>query len=507
MIANFISFACARSAPNTFYVSQGGSNSNNGSINSPWKTISYAVSRLIPGDRLCIGSGTWSSDADFIDSRYYTVPSGNDLSSGAITIGGCNGDKPTIKPLNGYSGISLTVGAPSNLIFQDMIFDGSLQEQPNPPDSGAELLYTSSGTHHIRFQRLTIAHTMSHAIQFSMSNSTADFNTAIEFLDSIVYDVGNATGDSGHGGDGVNNGYGLYTFTKGNTIFGSEFYDTRGVALVVYGPDNIVVANRFHDTNTRGNGSGAVNFGSSSHPVPSIDNYFANNYVYNNPGGGIQIYTNSNVYAWNNTFYKNGEEAILAQYCLGGAVQNNIFRLNSIDVMNYTPETCKITESNNLPSAVDPLFTDPDNGNFSISNNSPAFNKGVALDLIKKDFMRTIRPQVNLYDIGAFELVEDEPEPPVENNSKTNYYYVLNGQVTVGSNLLLADLVCSNSTGDREIVTLSNQSALRTDGFNSIYMVPSNQTLPLIGLNLRFTGTLVASGNNLNCNFGVIPMR
>ena len=42
-----------------YYVSTNGSNSNNGSLNSPWQTLQYALGRLSPGDTLYLRGGTY----------------------------------------------------------------------------------------------------------------------------------------------------------------------------------------------------------------------------------------------------------------------------------------------------------------------------------------------------------------------------------------------------------------------------------------------------------------
>src|SRR6187431_1472447 len=166
---------CSRSreANQTFYVSQSGSNSGNGSVNQPYRNISYAVERLRAGDSLCVGAGVWSGPLDVIDSQNHPVPSGE--SGRPITIGACGPEIVTIKPPSGYPGARFTTNAPHHIVIQDMSFDGSLQPEPAVKQAtghigdAQELLYTSNGAHHIVFQRLNVAHTKSHASQFTLN--------------------------------------------------------------------------------------------------------------------------------------------------------------------------------------------------------------------------------------------------------------------------------------------------------------------------------------------------
>ena len=498
-----------RNANQTFYVNQSGSNGSNGSVSQPWRNISYAVERLQAGDSLCVGAGVWSDPLDVIDSQNHPVPSGE--SGRPITIGACGPEAVVIKPPSGMSGVKLTTTAPHHIIIQDMSFDGSLQpDRQDSPDGGAELLYTSGGAHHIIFRRLHVAHTMSHAVQFTLNNSTADFRTFIEVRDSVFSDVGNATGDSGHGGPGINNGYAIYSSTNSNTFYGNEFSDTRGIALVVYGPDNVVDSNRFHNTGTRGDSSYAVVFGSSSHPVPSLNNSFVNNLVYNNKSGGLNVYSNSSVDVLNNTFYTNGQFAVQAQFCSGGTAQNNIFRNNTADVVNHG---CPFTASSNLPSGTDPKFVAPDSGDFRIvDQTSPAFDKGLLLDKVKYDFVGLIRPQSLHYDLGAYEIIPSDggtnPEPPTTDSGLVRIPSIsLTPQVVSATQGVLRHMVCNNP-GDAAYIQLAGPTSPRWS-----IGIASGASIPLVGLNIEFTSFRVwasddvggtrASDQPISCNFSL----
>ena len=56
------------SSGSVYYVSNDGSDKNNGSQNGAWKTLKYAVSKLKAGDTLYLTEGTYKDTADFISS-------------------------------------------------------------------------------------------------------------------------------------------------------------------------------------------------------------------------------------------------------------------------------------------------------------------------------------------------------------------------------------------------------------------------------------------------------
>jgi hypothetical protein len=501
-------------AGTTYYVSLTGSNSNDGSVNRPYRNINYAVERLRAGDSLCIGNGIYINGNDVIDEQYYPMSTGNSYSE-AITIGGCNGEIPTIKPPAWFNSIRLVTNAKHHFIFHDMRLDGSLQ--PGNDAFVPDTIYLSGGSHHIRMQRLIIEHTMTNGAHWSATNSSPEFQTHYEMLDSIIQDIGNSTGSTGNGAPGINKGYGIYTWTAGNLIYGNVFTETRGHGLVVYGPDNVVDSNRFYRTGTRGGPAPAINIGSTSHPIPSSNNLLINNLVYNNVVGGLQIYSNSSIFAYNNTFYNN-PFSLHTQYCVAATLQNNIFRKDTTELINDSPSTCKLTMDHNLSTDKDPLFVNPDQGDFRLlSIDSPAYNKGLIVDKVTHDFTGVItRPQALIADIGAYEIVKEDGTTIIslEGNSKL---VLLGSEVsTITSKLaLVKSLICHNPNAERSYVQLFNLMGVTKTGETEplqSYGIPPNQTLSLTGLALSIpnqlgaaatttlTGT-IAPSSKVSCNF------
>jgi len=322
--------------PTTFYVASSGSDSSAGTIGAPWRTLRYAVSRLSAGDTLYIRGGVYSSASDTIDSQAGAVPSGSSWTS-PITIAGHPGEAVAIRPPDGAPAIRLTTGAPHYLIFQDLILDMSAQsDNINPAFAdSSEAIYVAGGAHHIRFQRLDVGFTMSHAIQWSTSGVGPAYSSFLELLDSRIHHAGTASGDSNHGGFGINNGYGIYTFTDDNLLAGNEFYNNYGYAINLYGSRNTIRNNRIHDNGLAGGTNYGINIGSSSYPLNSVDNVVRDNTIFNNRGG-ILVYTNAqNTRIMNNTVYDNQPlEGILIQFASGSTVTNNNVYGNGTNVVD-----------------------------------------------------------------------------------------------------------------------------------------------------------------------------
>ena len=100
----------------TYYVSSSGSDSNPGTLTSPWKTIGKANSTLQAGDTVYIRVGTYSGD--------YVNPSRSGTSdTNRITYSNYNNEKVTVKDasygvrINGKSYITVNGISFYNLVL------------------------------------------------------------------------------------------------------------------------------------------------------------------------------------------------------------------------------------------------------------------------------------------------------------------------------------------------------------------------------------------------------
>lgn len=83
----------------TYYVDPSGSNSNSGSISSPWKTVGYGITQVSAGDTLYLREGTYVE-------RIQSPSISKGTSSSPITVAAYPGERPVIKGLFWITGPS-----------------------------------------------------------------------------------------------------------------------------------------------------------------------------------------------------------------------------------------------------------------------------------------------------------------------------------------------------------------------------------------------------------------
>ncbi|CAG0999394.1 hypothetical protein METP3_03192 [Methanosarcinales archaeon] len=81
----------------TYYISPSGSNSNLGTLASPWKTFAYAIPKLLPGYTLILMDGTYESSTTGLPAPNCAVNAINGASGNAITMKAQNERKAFLK--------------------------------------------------------------------------------------------------------------------------------------------------------------------------------------------------------------------------------------------------------------------------------------------------------------------------------------------------------------------------------------------------------------------------
>jgi uncharacterized repeat protein (TIGR02059 family) len=157
----------------TYYISTSGSDSNNGSSSSPWKTLAYACSKVTTsGDIIYVNAGSYtettqcnlsvgvsivgaSKTASIIKCDYYSARTGGDVIHAAIVLNqaeGTNGNQSisnlTLDGDNLTGGLAILVRGLSNVTIHDCIIkdffiggltfhaNGSIYSQPNTYATG-----------------------------------------------------------------------------------------------------------------------------------------------------------------------------------------------------------------------------------------------------------------------------------------------------------------------------------------------------------------------------------
>ncbi|UHG93608.1 choice-of-anchor Q domain-containing protein [Spirosoma oryzicola] len=185
-------------------------------------------------------------------------------------------------------------------------------------------------------------------------------------------------------------------------------------------------------TNNQATGGGAVFTGSflNGTSTPQFINCsFTQNKSLSAAGGALAIqdsvysdgYTKStsaylphpilkNCIIWDNFSYKN--ESISFGYNAFPTVKNSIVN-GTFLTQEYAGAPAEYNLGNNLNA--DPLFTDPDNGNFRLKPTSPALNAGdpTVTGLPATDLAGQARIQDGRVDMGAYELSVCKPTPCV----------------------------------------------------------------------------------------------
>ncbi|MBN1191386.1 MAG: tandem-95 repeat protein [Dehalococcoidales bacterium] len=165
-----------------------------------------------------------------------------------------------------------------------------------------------------------------------------------------------------------------------------------------------------------------------------------NNVICNNVKGGFAAFDYNGFYRTfsliNNTFYNNGD---IREIVLDGSssAYNDCIVSNNIIVNNYKSaylirfrnyDGADVLINNNLFYDIsgyqkdnvygldyildqDPLFTDPENGDFTLQKKSPAIDAGLAVDTIATDYAGNARPEDTGIDIGAYEYVKTNSSP------------------------------------------------------------------------------------------------
>lgn len=398
------------------YVSPTGSDSNSGTITSPWLTISYGISQLQAGYTLFIRAGTYTGSTNTISSQLYTVPSGTSFTN-AVTISAYPGETVTIKPPSGVSAIQLYNHATPYLIIQDLTLD--MSNSVAPTDADGVIIGGSPAPHHIRIQRCDVKNGPNFGIH------TGILTHHLELLNNTIHGFGTVASYPGYDGHAMylSGSDGLY---EGNTIYNCSGYGIHIWSGPAFSPlhddpcRNIVRNNRVYSNGFEG---GATTYGIVV--AWGDGNSVYNNLVYNNQGG-IQIYTGTtNTAVYNNTVYNNPTYACIVQYTSGTtSIYNNIFYANGTNtVFDAGQSGGTILQGNNITS--NPSFTSASTGDFTLLTGSTAIDAGRTLAAVTTDFVGAARPQGTAYDIGAYESSGTAP---------VNAYYVSNSGSDINNN-------------------------------------------------------------------------
>jgi hypothetical protein len=271
-----LGFETVYGAGNTYYVSPDGSDTNNGSIGSPFKTVWYASRNLNAGDTLYVRGGTYTNDA------FWSYSAGTRESP--ITVKAYSGEFPVFTGSGVYSQI-LHFGQENSYITVDGL---------NTLDTSDCTPVIFSNTSHITIKNC------------SFKNNAGSASTIMQINLSSYITVENCTFDT-TGGDllGAGEGDGIYVNAGDHCLIQNNFFTKCGHYAI-----------------------DLKDFPNTTRPT-SYNNIVRNNLIEQHWSGGIGlIFGAHHNLIENNRIYYVGEECTYPKTGVQIAAEKNIVRNN-----------------------------------------------------------------------------------------------------------------------------------------------------------------------------------
>ncbi len=333
----------------TRYVSPSGSDSNSctasATITTPKRTFASAVACMSPGDTLYIRAGTWT---EMLDLRNAAGTAGLPK-----TFAGYPGESPCLTAKTGQGGFGLFLYGPTSayIVLRNMRLDGSCDgtTDANLTESNYWTIGNSGGTapHDILIDGVEVAHWKGNGLLLIQNATNITIKNSI-FRDMVTNYSGTQC-TFGGGNTGQGRWYGIYASSTTNLLIeNSQIYNNVGGGLQIYpGPNvNTVIRNNsIHDNNMCSN---AV-FGGILFQNLITNGLIHNNLVYNNGSDarsgnspGIQINDSAiGSKVYNNTVYGNKNAGIDITWA-GTAKPTNTVVTNNHVVGNLTSQISDI---------------------------------------------------------------------------------------------------------------------------------------------------------------------
>jgi hypothetical protein len=447
----FIILGIQSSFAATYYVANTGSNSNSGTLASPFKTITYGVGKLVAGDVLYVRGGTYNEVVNVSE---------NGTASNPITISGYfNGTQFEVPVIDGrealpqfsWTGLMNITGSYINISHFE-ITNSSIKTFGLSFDAPGQNNKASSMKVHHNGQ----TGIMGKADYITIEDCEVYLNCMSNSAHLPGAGWGNGIGFAREKSNGIteygiirrckvydNHGEGVDAFEASHiTIEDCEIFNNFTQNLYVSDASYVLVQRNivYNTSNPRisprnGNLTGISLFeeraglsNNAGFTAPhSTNNTIINNFLYN---ANISVFTwnepqvinpgfNNSIIA-NNTIVK-GKISVGNLAHSNSQIRNNIFYGNGHSI----PTKAGITFSNNCWATTPPengsgpgdVIGDPEIAQtgtllpgkinaayFKLLSSSPVINKAVVLPNVKEDFFKTFRN--NIPDIGAHECAK-----------------------------------------------------------------------------------------------------
>ncbi|MDS0526032.1 right-handed parallel beta-helix repeat-containing protein [Clostridium sp. SHJSY1] len=440
----------AKAASTTYYVSStSGNDSNNGSVNTPWKTIQKAVNTVKAGDTVIVRGGTYKEkvsmktsgtanayitfknydgETPIIDGTGQTT-SNDDSKNSLIYIQDKNYIKIIGFDISNFvtttesvpAGIRIT-GSSKNIEIKNCKVHGiktTYSGSNKNRNAHAIAAYGTNGTSSL--DGLIIDNCEVYDCQLGQSESVVLNGNVTNFkvTNNKVHDNDNIGIDFiGYEGTASQNDYARNGICSGNQVWNissktnKTYPDTCAGAIYVDGGSSITIERNKIWSSDIGIET------ASEHKDKATDNILVrNNLIYNCGVYGISIggsgETNgkaTNIKIFNNTAYNNDVNMNIQNYCQynSNVIKNNIFYKGS---SIYEGDKTNLNISNNITT--DPKFVNP-GVDFNLQTVSSAINSGLNDSNIgMADLYGNPRVNGSAPDCGCYES---------KNNSKLSLY-------------------------------------------------------------------------------------
>ena len=412
----------------TYYVDVNGNNANAGTSAQPWRTLQYAVDRVVAGDTIIVRAGTY---AGFRIGRSGTA-------SAPITIKAEAGARPLLNAVsaaNRHQSIVEVENFDATVAY--VVIEGF--EVSAAPRHGIDLRITSY---------VTVRNCLSH----DNGKTTRGDGIFTAFSDHPLLEGNECWTNSEHG---------IYHSNSADypTIRGNKLYRNANAGLhmngdLSQGGDGQISFGLIEKNVIYENGAG----GASGINCDGVsDSVIRNNLLYNNRASGISLYAidgaqgSSNNQVYHNTVVMaaNARWAMNIPASTNGQtnpvnneIKNNIFihpdtrgsitayattqgvlrsdynlvvnRFSRDDGNSFIDfATWKTTgqDAHSIVSTSAALFVYAAAGNYLLKSTAPALNAGVTGLNVNEDLAGTARPQGSAPDLGCYELATATPTP------------------------------------------------------------------------------------------------
>lgn len=431
IIALLFLISCTNKTPSTsemtYYVSNGGKDTNSGSIDEPFKTIQKGLSLIIAGDTLLIREGIYNekvdiensgSSAGFITIKNYpnerVILKANNTGGANLSIFNksyirieglelCNNsgeDTPT--------GISIEGSGRYIEIVNNKVYDitsnsnahGIAVYGANKKSPISKLLIQGNEVYNCKLGQSESIVLNGNVTEFKVINNTIHDNDNIG-IDFIGYEGTAGSGETDRARDGLCADNIIYNISS---IKNPTYNDYGAGGIYVDGGQNIIIERNYIKNCDIGIEIASEHKGKAADSIIVRNNLILDSTAYAALvlGGESKSHGRAtNIKIYNNTIY-NGETALVISNANSSTneVKNNIFyKVNRI----MEGKTGDNIIENNM--TLDPDFVNPLSENFELKDGSPCIDTGVSVDAGIYDYSLKTRIVNGTIDIGCLEYM------------------------------------------------------------------------------------------------------